>query len=1248
MRERLENGTLIWFDPDDDGKYQKCLKITGYLSEGGSSLVYLCYLDGVLWTLKEIFPASKASERDAKGNKEDISGDLRELLSRESKNMLQIQNDTENSVMELPFTLGMLKSPAVQKPGAKEPAPCSQLFSLEQYIKGKTLDQIHPSSLMERLQLAQNICSTLEGFHDAGFILCDLKPQNIMVTDRGKVYFLDFATALKTGPDGKAALDGSDLPSTSGYTAIELFDGNTSYLEKSYDIYSAGALLQDFFMPEKIRKIRENQFLHLTHFASVYSMASLDHLGAFYPKSIENENNTDPAVADALSHIMKKCMADDPKQRYQDARELHRAIEGVMKVLESRPESPEDFSFHMLWHACYERWKKRCIYCLNGQLDSLLDQGLLKEMPKSWHLAPLYASDEDGTFLLEDDLILKKDENIYFYGESGSGKSMAAAGIMAKALEKEPVLYLDLSYLPRGESIQSWLLKDMFGDLPEPEGCFNMIKMGSRPLLVILDNLNKVPVDEKETICGQIKDMNGSSVHLIVIGHTEKPKALSSFHAVKCEGLLDESDPIMKIPFFYQKNRELDHRPGKEDSFTKVYAGEGQKEKKEYEILDLFYREKAKEYPDALRMAYIAAEELVSKTYLTKKDLADIAVKSGVLEADIPFIEDLLCSKFDVLQKGHFDRGREEGYVFSHDRLQEFFSFQSMIRRIKQAIYLKDPSTLSGASLNKYMYGHLWYILGKDELESLRLIIEEHPEWGDSVGSFCSSIAEYMLLKSNSDLYTEEDLLSWAKTGVLLGEERCLQIMAISALRKAQDSHEYLEKGISLCQEGMSLGQNWAYSYMGAMALKEIFSRDGFITYIDLMDDLRLKFGHLRDSYTVLWRLRGVDLPSVSKDDLDISVSTGLEWLLKDSSLKPCIDHWRYSLFPQNEYALEVLTFFAERGEAREALMLASLYYSGCCLVEMDLAKADHWYQKAKENAFLNVPRFKDTPAPAENDLFKAEMERRKNLEHIRARGMMGLLMKKDQLHDDVDRLTAEYMIQRGKKDPYLYQDFQSTDEAFSYDKRRYAERQFQRKSKDKLLNEITDYLVPFIDESKKHREHPDQILPFMQIKPEIVIDKDSFKKAKLSSSGSVIATSIEDAEWYGKRGEDYYGAFDVCLYLKNTKKDMINRVDELTVEAFDGDELIGEFKEIVHMYTSRSEHVSVLVDSYGAAYHTSKVRISVRNILLETDEDMTPEEKSMLQRYWKQDLFHLPLDDLAAYAFHDWTNKEGPDPKDQ
>jgi eukaryotic-like serine/threonine-protein kinase len=62
-----------------------------------------------------------------------------------------------------------------------------------EYVEGKPLSSPLPEK--EAVRLAIQIASALEAAHKKGIIHCDLKPGNIMVTNKGSVKLLDFGLA---------------------------------------------------------------------------------------------------------------------------------------------------------------------------------------------------------------------------------------------------------------------------------------------------------------------------------------------------------------------------------------------------------------------------------------------------------------------------------------------------------------------------------------------------------------------------------------------------------------------------------------------------------------------------------------------------------------------------------------------------------------------------------------------------------------------------------------------------------------------------------------------------------------------------------------------------------------------------------------------------------------------------------------------------------------------------------------------
>lgn len=80
-----------------------------------------------------------------------------------------------------------------------------QLFIAMEYVRGESLAALlrkqTPMSLAARLGLIEEACSALGYAHRAGIIHLDIKPDNLMVDDEGRLKILDFGIARVSGDD---------------------------------------------------------------------------------------------------------------------------------------------------------------------------------------------------------------------------------------------------------------------------------------------------------------------------------------------------------------------------------------------------------------------------------------------------------------------------------------------------------------------------------------------------------------------------------------------------------------------------------------------------------------------------------------------------------------------------------------------------------------------------------------------------------------------------------------------------------------------------------------------------------------------------------------------------------------------------------------------------------------------------------------------------------------------------------------
>ncbi len=180
-------------------------------------------------------------------------------------------------------------------------------YIVMEYIEGKNLKQLIKKrgslTLAEVVDIMNQLTDGLAHAHDSYIIHRDIKPQNILIVDNGIVKITDFGIAM--------ALNNSQLTQTNSimgsvhYLPPEQAAGKGSTIKS--DIYSLGILMYELLtgkLPFKGENAVEIALKHMKEpLPSVKK--ELDNI----PSSIEN--------------IILKATAKNPKNRYNDAREMH-------------------------------------------------------------------------------------------------------------------------------------------------------------------------------------------------------------------------------------------------------------------------------------------------------------------------------------------------------------------------------------------------------------------------------------------------------------------------------------------------------------------------------------------------------------------------------------------------------------------------------------------------------------------------------------------------------------------------------------------------------------------------------------------------------------------------------------------------------------------------------------------------------------------------------------------------------------
>ena len=169
------------------------------------------------------------------------------------------------------------------------------------------------------IQLAEGLAAA----HEQGIVHRDLKPGNLFITPNGRLKILDFGLAKLVDPNGNIDLtqtttaEAGTGSGTLPYMAPEQLRGQQA--DARSDIYSAGTVLYE--MATGQRPFGQQQALHL--------------ISAILQDQPPSPSSINPSLSAGLQAVIAKALEKDPSRRYQTARELQVALEGLATGLTS-------------------------------------------------------------------------------------------------------------------------------------------------------------------------------------------------------------------------------------------------------------------------------------------------------------------------------------------------------------------------------------------------------------------------------------------------------------------------------------------------------------------------------------------------------------------------------------------------------------------------------------------------------------------------------------------------------------------------------------------------------------------------------------------------------------------------------------------------------------------------------------------------------------------------------------------------
>jgi len=184
-------------------------------------------------------------------------------------------------------------------------------YLVMEYIEGAQIKG--PLPLDEALRYAAQICDALEAAHKKGIVHRDLKPANILVARSG-AKLVDFGLALVDKPARgeetitDALTNPGTILGTFQYMSPEQLEAKDA--DARSDIFSLGAVLYEMLTGRKAFEAR--------------SQASV--IAAIMEKDPPPVSSHQPSIPPGIDYVVKTCLAKDPEDRWQTAREVKREL----------------------------------------------------------------------------------------------------------------------------------------------------------------------------------------------------------------------------------------------------------------------------------------------------------------------------------------------------------------------------------------------------------------------------------------------------------------------------------------------------------------------------------------------------------------------------------------------------------------------------------------------------------------------------------------------------------------------------------------------------------------------------------------------------------------------------------------------------------------------------------------------------------------------------------------------------------
>jgi len=200
------------------------------------------------------------------------------------------------------------------------------LYLVMEYIEGKDLKSLIKKrgqlSVVEALDIANQVTAGVEVAHENNIVHCDIKPHNILITDNNQVKVTDFGIARAVSSSTMTITD--TIMGSAHYFSPEQAQGKE--INTYSDIYSIGVVLYEMLSGRVPFKGESPISVALKHIQKE-------------PKELKE---VFPSVPEEVNELVMKTLSKEPEDRQESASQLREEIIMAIKNIEASDQFKEE------------------------------------------------------------------------------------------------------------------------------------------------------------------------------------------------------------------------------------------------------------------------------------------------------------------------------------------------------------------------------------------------------------------------------------------------------------------------------------------------------------------------------------------------------------------------------------------------------------------------------------------------------------------------------------------------------------------------------------------------------------------------------------------------------------------------------------------------------------------------------------------------------------------------------------------